>query len=326
MLAGFWIKVIPGSFAVGQADCADCETHVKKTGVLYFNPASGSYDADRFEQVAARARDAGLELRQIDPDLDIRADIGDRLKRGERLFTVAGGDGSIHHAVQALAGSDGILAIIPIGTFNHLARDLGIPLDPLEAIEIAITGFTTTIDLGLVNDKYFVNNMLLGIYPEIVRHRESLRRRYTKYRAYMKALRFALRRFPHVAVELETEHSMEVIKTHMLAIAVNEYDMASGGLLVPKLSFNSGVLTAYWIPYRAKWSYFFTLVRYLRGKIRAGDDMRRMSSRVVKVRSKRRTLKAGIDGELVELKVPFEVRIVPAALRIRSPQPERNRT
>lgn len=292
-------------------------------GTLYYNPSAGSFDADLLPEIEKQARDAGLEVEEIGPD--IQADITERLKRGHRLFIIGGGDGSIHHAIQALAGTDGILAILPIGTFNHLAKDLGIPLDPLEALSLALSGQTQTIDVGLVNDRYFVNNMLLGIYPEIVRRRESLRRVYPKWMAYWKATRFALKRFPHVAVQLETEHRLDVIRTHMLAIVVNEYDMDSAGILAPKASFDSGILTVYWIPFRAKWSYFATLIRYLRGKLIPGDDMRRVASRTVKVTTRRKRLKVGIDGELIVIEGVFNVTIVPGGLRVRAPQRERNR-
>ena len=297
---------------------------LKRQGTLYYNENAGSYDPDTFPLIESTARDAGLDVVAIEPGLDIRDDIRKRLDRGHELFIIGGGDGSIHHAIQALARTDGVLAILPIGTFNHLAKDLGVPLDPMEALELALHGETQSIDLGTVNGRYFANNMLLGIYPEIVRRRESLRRAYSKWRAYWKAVRFALKRFPHVAVQLETDHSLDVVKTHMLAIVVNEYDMDSAGILAPKASFDSGVLTVYWIPFRAKWSYFSTLIRYLRGKLIPGDDMRRISTRTLKVRARRKRLKVGIDGELLIFEGPFDVMIVPAGLRVRAPLRSRN--
>lgn len=299
--------------------------NVKTQGTLYYNPSAGSFDPDSFAGIEQVARDAGVDVQAIGPDLDIRKDIKARIDRGYRLFIIGGGDGSIHHAIQALARTDGILGILPIGTFNHLAKDLGIPLDPMEAMELALKGETRFIDLGQVDGRYFVNSMLLGIYPEIVKRRESLRRVYSKWRAYWKATRFALKRFPHVAVELETDHRLDTLKTHMLAIAVNEYDMDSAGILAHKASFDSGVLTVYWIPFRAKWSYFATLIRYLRGKLIPGSDMRRVATRTLKVRTRRRQLKVGIDGELAMIESGFQVSVVPAGLRVRAPEHHRNR-
>lgn len=296
-----------------------------RRGIFYYNANAGSFDRETFPTLEARAKEGGLEVREITSELDIAADIRERLARGYEIFVVGGGDGSIHHAIQALARTNGILAIVPIGTFNHLARDLGIPLDAEEALEVALRGKTHEIDVGVVSGRYFVNNMLLGLYPEIVRHRESVRRTYGKWRAYWHAMRFTMKRFPHVNIQLETEHRLEAIKTHVFAIAVNTYKTDSPGLLLPKEAFDTGVLTAYWIPYRPKWSYIPTLARYLRGRVQSGGELRRMSTRTLKVRSVLPELKAGCDGELITIPTPFDVAVVPGGLRVRAPAELRNR-
>ena len=295
---------------------------MKTTGTLYYNVTAGSYDPATFDPVLERAREQNLEPVRIDETPDIAADITQRIDRGHTLFVIAGGDGSIHHAVQGLAATEAVLAVIPVGTFNHLAKDLGIPLEPMEALEVALNGRTRAIDVATVDGRYFVNNMLLGIYPQIVRRRESLRRYYSKWRAYWNAVRYALKRFQHVNVQLESEHHLQQVKTHVFAIAVNEYEMYNRGVLAPKRSFDSGRLTIYWIPYRPKWSYLPTLARYLRGRIQPGTELRSVSTRAVKISSAQGELRAGIDGELVSVATPFQVMIVPGGLKIRVPRSE----
>lgn len=295
---------------------------MKQSGTLYYNVTAGSYDPDVFAPLLERAREAGLDLVRIDETADIATDIRERIDRGHSLIAVAGGDGSIHHAIQGIARSSATLAIIPIGTFNHLARDLGIPLEPLEALEVALHGETRAIDLGAVEGRYFANNLLLGIYPQIVRRRESLRKHYSKWRAYWHAIRYALKRFQHVNVQIESEHHLQQVKTHVFAIAVNEYNMSNPGVLAAKRTFDSGRLTIYWIPYRPKWSYLPTLARYLRGRMQPGTELRSVSTRSVRISSARPELKAGIDGELVTIATPFQTVIVPGGLEVRVPRPE----
>ncbi|MEZ5126028.1 MAG: diacylglycerol kinase family lipid kinase [Thermoleophilia bacterium] len=74
---------------------------------------------------------------------------------GFDVVCALGGDGTVNEALNGLAGSHVPLAIVPIGTVNVLAMELGIPLDPPDAVRLLETGTTTSIDLGLANDRYF---------------------------------------------------------------------------------------------------------------------------------------------------------------------------
>src|ERR1700756_5448 len=94
-------------------------------GTLFFNPSSGTRPQDLLQNAASAA---GLELVPIGPDVDVAALVRSRMRDGIRLFVPAGGDGTIHAVVQALVNTDAALGVIPAGTFNHFARDLGIPL------------------------------------------------------------------------------------------------------------------------------------------------------------------------------------------------------
>ena len=82
------------------------------------------------------ARTAGLEVIHLARDLDVPGIVRDHMRRGRGLFVAAGGDGTINSVIQALVNSDAVLGVIPIGTFNPFARDLGLPLDWRKALEI----------------------------------------------------------------------------------------------------------------------------------------------------------------------------------------------
>jgi diacylglycerol kinase family enzyme len=90
---------------------------------------------------------------------------------------VSGGDGTVAQAVAAAAGTPLEVAVLPGGTLNHFARDLGLPVDDLAAaLEVAATGTPRTIDLGYVNDRAVLNTSSLGAYVNFVRMRERLER------------------------------------------------------------------------------------------------------------------------------------------------------
>ena len=97
-------------------------------------------------------------------------------KAGEiDAVVVGGGDGSIRTVAGVLAGSEVPLGILPLGTLNHFAKDLGIPLHLGEAAEVIAKGAQRDVDLAEVNGETFINNSWIGIYPYMVLDRERRR-------------------------------------------------------------------------------------------------------------------------------------------------------
>src|SRR4051794_24863581 len=93
----------------------------------------------------------------------------DDFRRGEvRAVVVAGGDGSVRAVASVIAGTDLPMGVLPLGTLNHFARDLGIPLDLQGATAVIARGITRPVDVGEVNGRVFVNNSSIGIYPLMV--------------------------------------------------------------------------------------------------------------------------------------------------------------
>src|SRR6188508_2124413 len=128
---------------------------------------------DRGEVAAAlSAFGVTAKIESVDGDA-----IGDRaeaaVKGGAKLVVVGGGDGSVSSAAQALAGSGAALGIMPLGTLNHLARDLGIPATLQESVQVIASGRTRSIDVAEVNGRTFVNNAAIGLYPLMVIDREA---------------------------------------------------------------------------------------------------------------------------------------------------------
>ena len=90
-----------------------------------------------------------------------------------QIIVAGGGDGTINAVAAAVIDSNKTLGILPLGTMNHLAKDLGLPLDVEGAVKTIIEGEVVHIDVGKVNDHIFLNNSSLGLYPNIVREREK---------------------------------------------------------------------------------------------------------------------------------------------------------
>jgi diacylglycerol kinase family enzyme len=136
--------------------------------LLVANPAAGS-GAD---ELAARATAALNDVRtiQLTRGSDLAREIAGAIDEG-RTIIACGGDGTVNATAQHVAGTQGILGILPGGTVNHFARDLGVR-HPDTAISTLAEGRRVTVDVGRAGDRVFVNNVGFGMYPEIVRERE----------------------------------------------------------------------------------------------------------------------------------------------------------
>ncbi len=288
-------------------------------GALYFNPSSGARDPEMAQEIRDRIANQGIDFIEIRESLDLVADIKARIESGQNLFVAVGGDGTLHGVAQALVGTDAVMGIIPAGTFNHFARDLQIPLEWSEALEVALHGETTEVDTGRANSDYFLNNISIGLYPEIVEQREQFRK-LGKWRAYRKATWQAFRKLHHVSLIVETPHSLEAVKTHVFLVSVNPYDVFTFGLIAPRTTLGGGQLCIYWLPYMQKFELIRTMARYFRGKMMPGEDVRSLRTTSLKVQTSRSKLRIGMDGELFDMKTPLVLTLEPKSLRVKVPR------
>jgi diacylglycerol kinase family enzyme len=283
---------------------------------LFLNRSSGASDA---EPLRLAATEQGLEVIDLAPEVDVAREIRDRLGRGIRLFVAAGGDGTVHHVVQALVYSEAVFAIIPTGTFNHFARDIGVPLDWPEALDVALHGESVPIDAGRVNDRFFVNNVSIGLYPELLRT-EARGRGYSRWRARLIAFYRTLRKYPHVTLAIESDYHQQLIRTHVFMVSNNQYDLDRVGIGAPRATLAGGQLAVYWLPHTSRLRLMRFVTRYVRGRVREIPGFRSFRTRRMRVQSSRPTLHLGIDGELFTLATPLVITIAAQSLVVRVPR------
>ncbi|HEV7484265.1 MAG TPA: YegS/Rv2252/BmrU family lipid kinase [Thermoanaerobaculia bacterium] len=293
----------------------------KTKGVMFFNPSSGvKLPPSELSAIEQSASDAGLEVVRVTRDLDCAALIRDRLREGRRLFVAAGGDGTINTVIQPLINTDAILGVIPVGTYNHFAKDLGIPLAWRDALEAVINGETKPIDTARINDRFFVNNISMGLYPELVARREEKGRDYPRWKARLYAAYATLKKFPHVAVTLDTENHHEVIRTHVLMISNNSYDLSRLGIEAPRRALEEGRLSVYWLPRVPRLALTSFVAHYLAGRVHEAPGFRSFRTSRVKIQSSKSHLHLGIDGEVVTMNTPLVITIVPQSLSVKVPR------
>jgi diacylglycerol kinase family enzyme len=293
-----------------------------RNGILFLNPRAGTFGAADESALRTLAYENGLRVVEVRAgEVDVRAEVRESLAAGRRTFVVAGGDGSIHHVMQALVGTEGILGVLPTGSVNHLARDLGIPVDDWRtAFEIAVRGAVRQIDVGRINGHYFLNSVMMGLYPSISEFRERFRSMHSRWHAYAKAVRLALRHFPHVTLVLEHDGRVETLRTQMFVVSVNAYDLSQTGFISPKTTFNDGKLSMYSLTFMSRLQFVGAAAQYFRGNVADVPGFRRIRTAQLRIDNGRGRLRVSIDGELSMLDTPLQLAAVPASLLVRGPQ------
>ncbi|HEX7705067.1 MAG TPA: diacylglycerol kinase family protein [Thermoanaerobaculia bacterium] len=290
-------------------------------GILFLNPRSGTSEQTDQEALRALAVEHGLRVVEIVPGVDVGALVRQSLEARATAIVVAGGDGSVHHVAQSLVNTEGVLGIVPAGTINHLAHDLGLPVgDWRAAFEIAVGGEITQIDVGRAGTVYFLNSVMLGMYPTISEYRERFRSMHSRWRAYLKATRLALRQFPHVTLVLELDGRVETLRTQMFVVSTNAYDLSQPGLISPKTSFHEGRLAIYSLSFMSRLQFIRAAAKYLRGRLTDVPGFRSIRTTQIRVDTGKRRLRVALDGEIIDVATPLDIVSVPSSLLVRTPR------
>ncbi|OWJ65540.1 diacylglycerol/lipid kinase family protein [Inquilinus limosus] len=242
---------------------------------------------------------------------------------------VGGGDGTIIAAAERLlvesrAGRPARpLGILPLGTANLLAHDLGIPLTPEAALPALLAGTTLRIDVGLVNDRIFLNSSLPGIAARMVLQRERLRRAPgpLKWLRLARAFFRGFDRGPRLHVVLQADGRPVRLVTRTLAISNNP--LAEGFAAIHRrAALDGGLLGVYTARIRRRWDLWRLVARIVAGTWQHDPATEALAARRINVISRRARLWVANDGENHLLATPLRYRILPRALTVLVPRTE----
>lgn len=245
---------------------------------------------------------------------------------GERqldAIIVGGGDGSIASVARVVADTEVPIGILPLGTFNHFARDLGIPVRLEDAIDVIAAGQTRHVDLAEVNGEIFVNNSSIGIYPYLVVDRERLRQhhRLRKWTAMVLATWRTLRHFPLRRLHVRTGGQETLYRSPCLFVGNNEYSLV-GMRAGKRARLDDGELCVYVAKRQSRWSLFWLACRSLAGFMDQERDLHMVKTPRVRITSRTSRLLVSLDGEVTILRSPLRYRVRPRALRVFAPKVE----
>jgi diacylglycerol kinase family enzyme len=212
--------------------------------------------------------------------------------------------------------------VLPLGTLNHFAKDLRIPLTLEEAARNVCEGREVSVDVSEVNGQVFINNSSLGLYPRIVRRREKLQERSGsgKWSAFVRAALAMLRRYPFLDVRLSADGQEIVRKTPFVFVGNNEYQTESvqmGG----RERLDAGHMSLYVAHRTGRLGLLRLALSALFGRLRQAKDFDSHSAQEIWVETRRhKRLPVATDGEVTVMTTPLHYRIRPGALRVIVPR------
>jgi diacylglycerol kinase family enzyme len=290
---------------------------VSSSAHLIVNPAAGSAATLQVSLTEA-ARERGIRVHMLERGEDARlAALAAVEEGGAESLAVAGGDGSVAAVAGVAVECDLPLVVVPTGTLNHFARDLGLDLTrPLRALEAVYAGHEERrVDVGRINGNLFINNVSLGLYAQMLGdpgyRQDKLRVAQTKLQAAFSdtELRRALR------ITLPDEAPLEGIIA--VVVSNNPYEFARWDRLGQRHRLDAGKLQISVLD--------VGVLEELEGLL-AGTTaevrppLRQWTSERLEMGVVGERVRAGVDGELITFEVPLRFSVDPGALRVLVPE------
>jgi diacylglycerol kinase family enzyme len=270
------------------------------------------------EAFAAAGFQAKIEL--LSPD-KIEAALKDAVAKHPDAIFVGGGDGTVSATAALLIDTSIPLGVLPLGTLNHFAKDVGLPPEWRTAIATLSNYVVRSVDVAEVNGHVFINNCSVGAYADAVRHRDSLRdkRNHGKWLAMMLASFRVFRRLKRIRFRVQYDGQEIALRSPFLVVANNGYQ---GNILSQNLRdrLDEGRL---WI-YTTRARHHFAVLRMawqaLRRDLASADALDRRSTTEAVVYLPGERVSVAADGEILELKALLHFRIHPGALKVLAPR------
>lgn len=279
------------------------------------------------------ARDAAGHVRELFKEAGVDADV--RIVKGKHITGAAraalasgadsvvagGGDGTVAAVAEALVGSNKPIGVLPLGTMNHFAKDIGIPIPLEDAIRAIATGGVRAVDVGEVNGAIFVNNASIGMYPRVVGKREELRRRlgHNKWVAMAMAIVSVLRRSPTVDVRIVTDGEAIRRETPFVFVGNNRYEVKLFAIGA-RPSLDRGELSVYFTTRTGRFAIVRLALRALLGRLEQAKDFESTTLQEFWIDTRRRHLHVATDGEVHTFTPPLHFRTRPRALNVIAPR------
>ena len=241
-------------------------------------------------------------------------------------LVAAGGDGTINTVAAIAVGSGCPFGVLPQGTFNYFGRTHGIPEALGEAVEALLSATVQPVQVGVVNERIFLVNASIGLYPQIIEEREADKKQFGRSRlvALLSMIKTALGapQYLHITLALDgREHKM---RTPMLFVGNNSLQIGQLGLAPLSEALEDGKLAAIAPRSVGKLGMIGLLVRGALGRLGEASNLHswcfeQMTVKQVTLYGKRRRIKVALDGEVSHLDTPLRFSVITDRLLLLKP-------
>jgi diacylglycerol kinase family enzyme len=294
------------------------------------NEAAGRKDNGEVrETIEETLRAAGREARIVAVDQpkrlpDIARETVAEAERIGAVVVVAGGDGTISSVVNAVYGSACTLGVIPRGTFNLFGRTHGIPEDTAAAAAALVNSPAYPVQVGLVNDRVFLVNASLGLYPQLLEDREAFKGEMGRRRwvGIVAALSTLLRHRGALRLDVEHRGETRLVRTRTLFVGNNALQLSRVGIREAPL-LEAGLLVSLMLRPVSTRTLLWLFLRGALGSLSDAEQLISFAFTHLAVRPHRAgkgAMKVAADGEVFTLQPPIEFRVAPEPVYLIKPQ------
>ena len=297
--------------------------------IFIINAASGSSDGDAKRVViedALRAAGRQGDVRFVRPDAlaqEARAAAATALATHSAVVAV-GGDGTINAVAQAAHAAGCAMGVVPLGTFNYVARTHGIPTEPAEAAQMLMHAVPVPVQVGTVNDRVFLVNASLGLYPALLEDRETYKARFGRSRwvAMGAACMTLLRGHRQLRLLIDEGGVVREVRTPTLFVGNNRLQLEQVGLDLsahPARVLDDGRIAAVMLKPIGTPTMAWLMLRGAMGSLGEADSVESFAFQRMVVQPRRRKIKVAFDGEIARMRTPIEFRVAAQPLFLLKP-------
>jgi diacylglycerol kinase family enzyme len=246
------------------------------------------------------------------------------------VVVAAGGDGTINAVAQAAHDAGCPMGVLPQGTFNYFSRTHGIPQGTAAAIEALLGAQAHPVQVGLINNRVFLVNASLGLYPELLEDREAYKRRFGRSRlvALMAAGATLLREHRQLRLRIERGGAVRDVRSATLFVGNNRLQLQQVGLPEAR-AIDQGRVAAVMLKPTSAWGLLRLMWRSAMGRLAEADEVESFQFQHMTVQPwlpyGMRRVKVATDGEVSMMRAPLEFRVSPRPLYLLKPHPRSTR-
>ncbi|MDQ3438928.1 MAG: sphingosine kinase [Planctomycetota bacterium] len=234
-----------------------------------------------------------------------------------------GGDGTLNTIANVVAGSGKAYGVLPLGTHNHFAKDLGIPLELEPAIAALSAGEIVDLPIAEVNGRIFLNFSALGFHPEVVRHRDAQRKTLgrKKWTAMLVAFFHVFTRFPIIRVRMTTPERTMKRNTPSVIVCNNPHQMKVFGVESASVT-ERGLLNVYVARRSSRLGMIWLFIRAMFKSLDQAKNFESLALPQVTIDTSFGHARVSVDGEIADMRPPLRYQLSTRPLRVLVPRKE----